>query len=88
MKIGDDKHAEFTKSVEEMVKSNAFNARYQHGISYLHDREKVRQQNAARQWMQQHFVAGVDPPPQCFDRGTITAQNMVSSKLGYLTKAQ
>ena len=38
--------------------------------------------------MQRHFVAGVDPPPQVFDRGTITAQNMVSSKLGYLTKAE
>lgn len=38
--------------------------------------------------MQGHFKYGLDPPVQTFDKGTITAQNMISAKYGYMTKAE
>ena len=38
--------------------------------------------------MQNHFKYGLDPPVQTFDKGTITAQNMISAKYGSMTKAE
>jgi hypothetical protein len=38
--------------------------------------------------MQEHFKFGKDPPVQTFEKGTITAMNMISSKEKKLTKGE
>ena len=51
-------------------------------------REETMQKAAARDFMAKHFRYGKDPPPQTFDRGTITSQNMISEKRGVKSKAE
>ena len=51
-------------------------------------REESLQSQAARDFMLKHFKYGLDPPPQTFDRGTITSDNMISMKLGRMSKAE
>ena len=51
-------------------------------------REEHMQKAAARDFMAKHFRNGKDPPPQTFDRGTITSQNMISEKRGIKSKAE
>ena len=46
------------------------------------------QRQAAREFMRGHFKFGLEPPVQTFDKGTVTAENMISGKYDKLNKAE
>ena len=62
-------------------------SQFHHGLEDIYDREDRLQKQAVREFMQDHFKRGLDPPVQTFEKGTITSMNMISEKYN-LTAAE
>lgn len=74
--------------LEEKILQNKHSSAYHHGLDEIFQREEILQKAAAREFMSKHFKKGLDPGPQLFEKGTVTAMNMVSAKYGHLSKAE
>jgi len=59
---------------------NKQNSQFHLHLGDIFLREEYLQRQAARDFMRGHFKYGLEPPVQTFDKGTVTAENMISGK--------
>ena len=67
---------------------NTQNSRFHHHLEDVFLNEEYQQARAARDFMRAHFRYGLDPKPITYDKGCVTAQNMVSAKYNNMSKAE